>query len=245
MKQNGYVKAVKAAFPYTIPVLTGYLFIGIAFGVMYQEKGYNFLWAILMSILVYAGSGQYLAVNFFAPGVSFLQIIFLEFMVNMKKPLRILELGTAIGYSAIIMHDAAGCNPHITTIERSEEMIKYAKENIKAYGLEDKITIEAGDCLEVLEKLEGPYDLIFMDAGKGHYNHFLPHCLRLLKDDGIIIADNVLFRGMVATDDLVKRRKITIVKRMRTYLDMVSQDENLITSVIPMGDGIAITRRKN
>ena len=124
-------------------------------------------------------------------------------------------------------------------------MIKYAKENIKAYGLEDKITIEAGDCLEVLEKLEEPYDLIFMDAGKGHYNHFLPHCLRLLKDDGIIIADNVLFRGMVATDDLVKRRKITIVKRMRTYLDMVSQDENLITSVIPMGDGIAITRRKN
>ena len=72
MKQNGYVKAVKAAFPYTIPVLTGYLFIGIAFGVMYQEKGYNFLWAILMSILVYAGSGQYLAVNFFAPGVIFL-----------------------------------------------------------------------------------------------------------------------------------------------------------------------------
>ena len=172
-------------------------------------------------------------------------IKFLEFMVNMKKPLRILELGTAIGYSAIIMHDAAGWNPHITTIERSEEMIKYAKENIKAYGLEDKITIEAGDCLEVLEKLEEQYDLIFMDAGKGHYNHFLPHCLRLLKDDGIIIADNVLFRGMVATDDLVKRRKITIVKRMRTYLDMVSQDENLITSVIPMGDGIAITRRKN
>ena len=84
MKQNGYVKAVKAAFPYTIPVLTGYLFIGIAFGVMYQEKGYNFLWAILMSILVYAGSGQYLAVNFFAPGVSFLQIIFLEFMVNIR-----------------------------------------------------------------------------------------------------------------------------------------------------------------
>ena len=78
-------------------------------------------------------------------------IKFLEFMVNMKKPLRILELGTAIGYSAIIMHEAAGTNPHITTIERSEEMIKYAKENIKAYGLENNITIEAGDCLEVVE----------------------------------------------------------------------------------------------
>ena len=171
-------------------------------------------------------------------------IKFLEFMVSMKKPLRILELGTAIGYSAIIMYEAAGCNPHITTIERSEEMIKYAKENIKAYGLENNITIEAGVCLEVLERLEEPYDLIFMDAGKGHYNHFLPHCLRLLKDDGIIIADNVLFRGMVASDDLVKRRKITIVKRMRTYLDLVSQDKDLITSVIPMGDGIAITRRR-
>ena len=171
-------------------------------------------------------------------------IKFLEFMVSMKKPLRILELGTAIGYSAIIMHDAAGTNPHITTIERSEEMIKYAKENIKSFGLEDKIVIEEGDCLEILEKLQEPYDLIFMDAGKGHYNHFLPHCLRLLKDDGIIIADNVLFRGMVASDELVKRRKITIVKRMRTYLELVSQDPDLITSVIPMGDGIAITRRR-
>lgn len=84
MKKRGYGKAFRAAFPYTIPVLTGYLFIGIAFGVMYQEKGYNFLWAALMSILVYAGSGQYLAVNFFAPGVSFLQVIFMTFMVNVR-----------------------------------------------------------------------------------------------------------------------------------------------------------------
>lgn len=171
-------------------------------------------------------------------------IKFLEFMVSMKKPLRILELGTAIGYSAILMYDAAGTDPYITTIERSEEMIELAKKNIEGFGLSDKIHIEAGDCLEVLEKLEEPYDLIFMDAGKGHYNHFLPHCLRLLKEDGIIIADNVLFRGMVASDDLVKRRKITIVKRMRTYLEMVSNDKDLVTSVIPMGDGIAITKRK-
>lgn len=84
MKKSGYAKAFQAAFPFTIPVLTGYLFIGIAFGVMYQEKGYNFLWAILMSILVYAGSGQYLAVNFFVPGVNLFQVIFLEFMVNVR-----------------------------------------------------------------------------------------------------------------------------------------------------------------
>ena len=169
---------------------------------------------------------------------------FLEFIVSMKKPLRILELGTAIGYSAILMYDASGSKATITTIERDENMIKYARENFKKYNLEDKIEIKEGDCLEILEKLEEPYDLIFMDAGKGHYNHFLPHCLRLLKEDGIIVADNVLFRGMVASDDLVKRRKITIVKRMRNYLELVSKDENLITSVIPMGDGIAVTKRR-
>lgn len=169
---------------------------------------------------------------------------FLEFMVSMKKPMRILELGTAIGYSATLMYEAAGTKPDITTIERDENMIKYAKENLAKLGLQDKIIIKQGDCLEILAALEEPYDLIFMDAGKGHYNHFLPHCLRLLKQDGIIIADNVLFRGMVASNDLVIRRKITIVKRMRTYLDLVSSDEDLITSVIPMGDGIAVTKRR-
>lgn len=169
---------------------------------------------------------------------------FLEFMVSMKKPLKILELGTAIGYSSILMYDASKTNPDIITIERSKEMIDLAKENIKKFNLEDKITIKEGDCLEILENLDEKFDLIFMDAGKGHYNHFLPHCLRLLKEDGIIIADNVLFRGMVPSQELVKRRKITIVKRMRTYLEMVSKDETLITSVIPMGDGIAITKRR-
>ena len=169
---------------------------------------------------------------------------FLEFMVNMKRPLRILELGTAIGFSSILMYEAAGTSPSIVTIERDEKMVELANINLKRFNLEDKIMIEEGDCLEILERLDQPFDLIFMDAGKGHYNHFLPHCLRLLKEDGIIIADNVLFRGMVASQDLVKRRKITIVKRMRTYLDMVCNDENLITSVIPMGDGIAVTKRR-
>jgi predicted O-methyltransferase YrrM len=169
---------------------------------------------------------------------------FLEFMVSMKKPFKILELGTAIGFSSILMYEAAGTNPNIVTIERDEKMIELARLNLKKFNLEDKIEIKEGDCLEVLEALDETFDLIFMDAGKGHYNHFLPHCLRLLEKDGIIVADNVLFRGMVASDDLVKRRKITIVKRMRTYLDMVSRDNDLITSVIPIGDGIATTRRR-
>ena len=170
---------------------------------------------------------------------------FLELMVIMKRPLRILELGTAIGFSSILMYEASGTKPEIVTIERDPKMIELAKVNLDRFNLSDKITIKEGDCLEILEQLEEPFDLIFMDAGKGHYNHFLPHCLRLLKQDGVIVADNVLFRGMVASKELVKRRKITIVKRMRTYLEMVSEDDSLVTSVIPMGDGIAVTTRRN
>ena len=170
--------------------------------------------------------------------------VFLEFMTSMKKPKKILELGTAVGFSSILMYESAGVEPDIVTIERDEKMIEMAKINLDRFNLRDKIKIEQGDCLEVLERLDDKFDLIFMDAGKGHYNHFLPHCLRLLKDDGIIVADNVLFRGMVASQELVKRRKITILKRMRTYLDLVTQDESLITSVIPMGDGIAVTKRR-
>ncbi|CAG7840642.1 methyltransferase [Clostridium novyi B str. ATCC 27606] len=170
---------------------------------------------------------------------------FLKFMVLSNKPKKILELGTAIGYSSILMNIACNGQCEITTIERDDNMVNIAKDNIVKYGFDDKIKILQGDCLEILPGIDEQFDLIFMDAGKGHYNHFLPHCMRMLKKDGMIIADNVLFRGMVASDELVKRRKITIVKRMRSYLEMVSSDENLITSVIPMGDGIAITTRRN
>ena len=170
--------------------------------------------------------------------------IFLEFITRKKKPKRILELGTAIGFSAILMYESSGTNPDIVTIERDDKMIEYATMNLDKFDLSKKITIKKGDCLEILETLNEPFDLIFMDAGKGHYNHFLPHCLRLLNEDGIIVADNELFRGMVASQELVKRRKITIVKRMRKYLDLVTKDKDLITSVIPMGDGIAVTKRR-
>jgi Predicted O-methyltransferase len=170
---------------------------------------------------------------------------FLELMITIKKPLKILELGTAIGYSAILMSLSSKDDSVITTIERDTKMIELAQGNVEKYGFKDRINIIQGDCLEVLEKLDDKYDMIFMDAGKGHYNHFLSHCIRLLNKDGIIIADNVLFRGMVATNELVERRKITIVKRMRKYLEMVSDDEKFITSIIPMGDGIAVTTRRD
>ncbi|GAA0722143.1 O-methyltransferase [Clostridium malenominatum] len=169
---------------------------------------------------------------------------FLEVMLSLKKPKKILELGTAIGYSSIMMAMACQGECEIVTIDRDENMIKLAKENIKKYGYSKNIHIIEGDCLEVLEKLEGEFDFIFMDAGKGHYNHFFPHCLRMLKKEGVIVADNVLFRGMIATNDLVKRRKITIVKRMRKFLEEVSERE-FLTSIIPMGDGIAVIKRRN
>ncbi|PJI06680.1 MULTISPECIES: O-methyltransferase [Clostridium] len=167
---------------------------------------------------------------------------FLEFMVNVKKPLKILELGTAIGYSAILM--ALNSKAKIITVDRNEDMIEIASKNIKKFGLDDRIKILSGECIDVLKGLNEEYDIIFIDAGKGHYGQFFNECMRLLKEDGIIIADNVLFRGMVANNDLLQRRKITIVKRMRSYLAMVSKDSNLTTSVIPMGDGIAVTTRR-
>ncbi|MCM0648762.1 O-methyltransferase [Clostridium swellfunianum] len=170
---------------------------------------------------------------------------FLELMINIKRPVKILELGTAIGYSAILMQLSSNNTTTITTIERNKDMVNIACDNISKYGFQDKIKVLEGDCLEVLEKLEGKYDFIFMDAGKGHYNHFLPQCLRLLNGDGVIVADNVLFKGMVASKELLKRRKITIVKRMKSYLEMVSNSKELITSVIPMGDGIAVTTRRH
>jgi len=170
---------------------------------------------------------------------------YLELMITIKKPEKILELGTAIGYSAILMNIASMGNSMVTTIERDKVMVEKAHFNIEAFGLSQKIKVIEGDCVEVLENLQGKYDLIFIDAGKGHYNHFLPNCLRLLSNDGILVADNVLFRGMVASSALLKRRKITIVKRMKSYLNEISSREDLITSVLPMGDGIAVTTRRN
>jgi len=169
---------------------------------------------------------------------------FLELMIAMKKPKKILELGTAIGYSSILMSMSSNKESKITTIERNADMVRIARENIEKYDFNENIEVVEGDCLEVLEKLEGQFDLIFMDAGKGHYNHFLPHCLRLLSPDGIIVADNVLFKGMVASRELLIRRKITIVKRMKSYLEIISNNPELVTSVIPMGDGIAVTARR-
>lgn len=166
------------------------------------------------------------------------------FVGRLAKPSRILEAGTAIGYSAILMSSILDEGGRIDTIERNDLMIGLAKDNIKAAGLENTINIIQGDALEVLKCLDRQYDMIFLDAAKGQYPEFLAECMRMLKKGGVLLSDNVLYKGMVANDELVVRRKKTIVKRMRDYLDSLCRDERLDTSIIPVGDGVALSYRK-
>lgn len=162
-----------------------------------------------------------------------------ETLLKIKNPNKILEVGTAIGYSAIKM--AYASNADITTIELSETMADLAEKNVKQAKLEERIKILRGDAAKVLKDLNGEYDVIFIDAAKGHYMEFFTECDRLLKKGGILISDNVLYKGMTATDDLVVHRKITIVRRLRKYLDMLKENKNYTTSVIPIGDGVALS----
>ncbi|HOQ00529.1 MAG TPA: O-methyltransferase [Acetivibrio clariflavus] len=168
----------------------------------------------------------------------------LQVIGMIKRPARILEIGTAIGYSSILLSEVLQPNGRIDSIERYELMVERAKSNIKRAGLENVINIIAGDALEVLKCLNKQYDLIFLDAAKGQYPEFLPECLRLLSPGGLLISDNILYKGMIANDELVVRRKKTIVKRLRNYLDTLCNSDNLETSIIPIGDGVAISYKK-
>lgn len=169
----------------------------------------------------------------------------LKVMLKIQKPKRILEVGCAIGYSSILFANALEGNCEITTVERNEDMIKVAKENIKKAGFENVITILEGDAVEKLKEVEGPFDMIFLDAAKGQYKLFYDMVIDKLKIDGVLISDNILYKGMVASDEYVIRRKKTIVKRMRNYLDYICSCNYLDTSLLPMGDGVAISYKKN
>lgn len=163
---------------------------------------------------------------------------------RLLKPFRILEVGTAIGYSAILLSGILTPGGRIDTVERYDLMIEKARQNIKKAGLEESINIIDGDALEVLKCLDRQYDMIFLDAAKGQYPEFLPECIRMLKRGGLLISDNVLYKGMTASDDLIVRRKKTIVKRMRDFLDSLCKDERLDTSIIPIGDGVALSYKR-
>lgn len=168
---------------------------------------------------------------------------FYNFLINTTKPKKILELGTAIGYSAISfsMNESV---ERLVTVEINEDMVKIAKENIKKSGLEDKIEIVHSDAYEYLVESNDTFDFIFIDAAKGQYEKYFEEAIKLLNRDGIIVCDNVLFRGMIANQELVKRRKITIVKRLRKFLKDIKDDDRFYSSIVPIGDGALLIRRK-
>ena len=160
-----------------------------------------------------------------------------------NKPKRILEIGTAVGYSAICFSKYLAENGRIDTIERDEERIMDAKKNIKEMNLEDVIQIYEGDAVEVLPTLNEKYDMVFIDAAKGKYPFFLAQALRLLDENGIIFADNVLYKGYVMSD-YNKHKQRTAVRNLREYIKEVTENENLETEILEVGDGLAITRFK-
>lgn len=167
---------------------------------------------------------------------------FLTSMVAMKSPKAILEIGTAVGYSALLMARAMPDNCRITTIEKYEKRIPEAKRNFEQAGETGRITFLEGDAGEWLEKLTGPYDFIFMDAAKGQYLAWLPDILRLLESGGVVISDNVLQDGDIAESRYaVERRNRTIHTRMREYLYELKHMECLTTSIVPIGDGVAVS----
>lgn len=165
----------------------------------------------------------------------------LKVILKVQKPKRILEVGCAIGYSSILFASSLDGDVEIITVERNEKMIEKAKENIKRAGLENKITILEGDAEEHLKAVDGEFDMIFLDAAKGQYKLFYDMVIDKLKINGLLISDNILYKGMVAHDDFVIRRKKTIVKRMRNYLDYICTCDYLDTSLIPIGDGVALS----
>nr|WP_207723085.1 O-methyltransferase [Roseburia yibonii] len=170
---------------------------------------------------------------------------FLKVFLAMKRPARILEVGTAVGFSAILMAEYNPGACEIITIENYEKRIPIARENFKRAGKESVITLLTGDAKEVLPTIEEPFDFIFMDAAKGQYIHFLPEVLRLLKSGGTLISDNVLQDGdIIQSRFAVTRRNRTIHKRMREYLYTLTHHEELTTAVLPIGDGITVSVKK-
>lgn len=171
---------------------------------------------------------------------------FLKVLLALHQPKRILEVGTAVGFSAILMAMNTAPDCTITTIEKYEKRIPQARKNFAASGLDSRITLLEGDALEIMQGLSGTYDMIFMDAAKGQYIHFLPDALRLLRTGGVLISDNVLQDGdIIESHYAVERRNRTIYKRMREYLYVLKHTEGLLTSIVPVGDGAAVTVKQS
>ena len=166
----------------------------------------------------------------------------LKVLLQLVQPERILEVGTAVGYSSILMSENMPHDCTITTIENYDKRIPVAKNNFKRAGKEDVITLIEGDALEVLKTLDGPYDFIFMDAAKGQYINYLPDIKRVLRKGGLLISDNILQEGeIVESRYAVTRRNRTIHARIREYVYELTHSEDFVTSIVPIGDGITLS----
>lgn len=159
------------------------------------------------------------------------------------KPKRILEIGTAVGYSAMCFSEYLQPNGIIDTIERDEERIAEAKINIEKVGVADKINIYEGDAVEILPTLEQKYDVVFIDAAKGKYPFFLKEALRMINPNGVILADNILYKGYVMSD-YNKHKQRTAVRNLREYIKEVTENPDIETEILEVGDGLAVSRMK-
>ena len=169
----------------------------------------------------------------------------LKLVVMMVGGKRILEIGTAIGYSALIFEEAILGKGKITSIEINEEKADMARKNISKYKKKDSVDIEVltGDALDILPDINEKYDVVFIDAGKSHYIKYFDLTNKLIEKNGVIISDNVLYKGMISSDHLVVKRKRTIVRNMREYIDYIISKDNFFTTILPLGDGIAISKK--
>ena len=171
---------------------------------------------------------------------------FLKVLLAIHRPLRVLEVGTAVGFSALLFCEYGPENMQVTTIEKYEKRIPIARENFRRAGRENQITLLEGDAADILKELQESYDLIFMDAAKGQYIHFLDDVLRLMKPGSVLVSDNVLQGGdIIESHYAVERRNRTSYKRMREYLYELKHNDKLLTSVIPLGDGVTVSVRKD
>ena len=161
-----------------------------------------------------------------------------------KRPKRILEIGAAVGYSAMCFSKYLEEDGLIDTIERDEERIEEAKQNFKKVEVENKINLYEGDAVEILPTLNEKYDVVFIDAAKGKYPFFLKEALRMLKQDGIIFADNILYKGYVMSD-YNKHKQRTAVRNLREYIKETTENPNLETEILEVGDGLAISKMKS
>ena len=172
-------------------------------------------------------------------------VVFMQFLLGQIKTKQILEIGTELGFSSSLMAQYVGEDGHVTTIDRFDVMIRKAKKTYQRLELEDKVTLLEGQAADILPELTGPYDFIFMDSAKSKYIEFLPECLRLLKKGGVLMVDDV-FQGGTVLDPIeeVPRNRRTIHRKLKRFLDVINTHPDLTTSLVPLGDGIALITKE-